>query len=422
MCIKFAFRRNLIYPIQYIIWSFGREILSFIIFKRINFTNNAVYLPTMFFGEIFAGGIFYLYEKRVMKSIKKEKEEKGEDSEKYFMSIKLIENEKEQEDEYFTPLDSKKKIIFLIFLSALFDDVQFLLSHVMIPSFHILSPSFGPRLNGFSTLFATFFYVYALKLPVFRHHQISLSIIGICLIIIIATEYIFNKSNSFFKYYYLAVGLGYSIVSQILVACKDSLEKYLFEYDFMDPFVVLMYEGIFGYLLSFLLLLDKNYFNELSNYYNSNSKKHLLLLNLGAALFVYMILSGGKNLFRVVTNKIYSPMTKTLADYFLNPIYLSYYFGECEDFRIHGKFDAWYFSINIVISLIISFFGCAYDEFIILLFCNLERDTHDQISRRASKIEELTELFNADDEDEEEEESENSSNILNKKNLKKNNI
>ena len=320
MCIKFAFRRNLIYPIQYIIWSFGREILSFIIFKRINFTNNAVYLPTMFFGEIFAGGIFYLYEKRVMKSIKKEKEEKGEDSEKYFMSIKLIENEKEQEDEYFTPLDSKKKIIFLIFLSALFDDVQFLLSHVMIPSFHILSPSFGPRLNGFSTLFATFFYVYALKLPVFRHHKISLLIIGICLIIIIATEYIFNKSNSFFKYYYLAVGLGYSIVSQILVACKDSLEKYLFEYDFMDPFVVLMYEGIFGYLLSFLLLLDKNYFNELSNYYNSNSKNHLLLLNLGAALFVYMILSGGKNLFRVVTNKIYSPMTKTLADYFLNPI------------------------------------------------------------------------------------------------------
>ena len=342
MCIKFAFRRNLIYPIQYIIWSFGREILSFIIFKRINFTNNAVYLPTMFFGEIFAGGIFYLYEKRVMKSIKKEKEEKGEDSEKYFMSIKLIENEKEQEDDYFTPLDSKKKIIFLIFLSALFDDVQFLLSHVMIPSFHILSPSFGPRLNGFSTLFATFFYVYALKLPVFRHHKISLLIIGICLIIIIATEYIFNKSNSFFKYYYLAVGLGYSIVSQILVACKDSLEKYLFEYDFMDPFVVLMYEGIFGYLLSFLLLLDKNYFNELSNYYNSNSKKHLLLLNLGAALFVYMILSGGKNLFRVVTNKIYSPMTKTLADYFLNPIYLGYYFGACEDFRIHGKFDAWY--------------------------------------------------------------------------------
>ena len=416
MCIKFAFRRNLIYPIQYIIWSFGREILSFIIFKRINFTNNAVYLPTMFFGEIFAGGIFYLYEKRVMKSIKKEKEEKGEDSEKYFMSIKLIENEKEQEDEYFTPLDSKKKIIFLIFLSALFDDVQFLLSHVMIPSFHILSPSFGPRLNGFSTLFATFFYVYALKLPVFRHHQISLLIIGICLIIIIATEYIFNKSNSFFKYYYLAVGLGYSIVSQILVACKDSLEKYLFEYDFMDPFVVLMYEGIFGYLLSFLLLLDKNYFNELSNYYNSNSKKPLLLLNLGAALFVYMILSGGKNLFRVVTNKIYSPMTKTLSDYVLNPIYILYYYGARGDFKVDKKLHPLYFSINIVVALIISFFGCVYNEFIILFCCHLEHDTYEIISIRASSINKLTELTKVDDEDDEDEDIDISSNLPKKKN------
>jgi len=421
MCIKFAFRRNLIYPMQYIFWGFVREIISMIIYNKIEFRNPYIYLPTMFFGEFFAGGIAYLYEKRVMKSMKKEKEERGENAEKYFMSIKLIENEKE-EDDYFTPLDSKIKIIFLIFLSALFDAVQFLLSHIVIPHYELLSISFCPRLYGLSTIFAALFCVHVLNLPVFRHHKVCLSIIGFCLIAVVGTEYYFMKSNSFLSYSYLHTGLGYAIISQILIAWKDTLEKYLFEYDFMDPFVVLMYEGIFGYLLSFLLLLDKNYFNELSNYYNSNSKKPLLLLNLGAALFVYMILSGGKNLFRVVTNKIYSPMTKTLADYFLNPIYLGYYFGACEDFRIHGKFDAWYFSINIVISLIISFFGCAYDEFIILFFCNLERDTHDQISRRAAKIEELTELVNADDEDEEEEESENSSNISNKKNLKKNNI
>ena len=34
-----------------------------------------------------------------------------------------------------------------------------------------------------------------------------------------------------------------------------------------------------------------------------------------------MLISGAKNLFRVVTNKIYSPMAKTLSDYFLNPVY-----------------------------------------------------------------------------------------------------
>ncbi len=301
MCIKFAFRRNLIYPIQYIIWSFGREILSFIIFKLINFTNNAVYLPTMFFGEIFAGGIFYLYEKRVMKSIKKEKEEKGEDSEKYFMSIKLIENEKE-EDDYFTPLDSKIKIIFLIFLSALFDAVLFLLSHIVIPHYELLSISFCPRLYGLSTIFAALFCVHVLNLPVFRHHKVCLSIIGFCLIAVVATEYYFMKSNSFLSYSYLHTGLGYAIISQILIAWKDTLEKYLFEYDFMDPFVVLMYEGIFGFLLSFFLFFRRNYLKDFKDYYISHpDDSSPLLIKLGISLTFFMLISGAKNLFRVVT-------------------------------------------------------------------------------------------------------------------------
>ena len=199
----------------------------------------------MFFGEFFVGGIAYLYEKRVMKSMKKEKEERGENAEKYFMSIKLIENEKEQEDDYFTPLDSKIKIIFLIFLSALFDAVQFLLSHIVIPHYELLSISFCPRLYGLSTIFAALFCVHVLNLPVFRHHKVCLSIIGS----------------------YLHTGLGYAIISQILIAWKDTLEKYLFEYDFMDPFVVLMYEGIIGYLLSFFSLFYRNYFKALKIYY-----------------------------------------------------------------------------------------------------------------------------------------------------------
>ena len=66
-------------------------------------------MPIMFFGEFFVGIIIYIYEKKVMKS---QRGEKGEKQEKYFMAIKLIENENEQEDDYFTPLDSKIKKIF----------------------------------------------------------------------------------------------------------------------------------------------------------------------------------------------------------------------------------------------------------------------------------------------------------------------
>ena len=117
-------------------------------------------------------------------------------------------------------------------------------------------------------------------------------------------------------------------------------------------------------------------------------------------LIVFIILSGGKNLFRIVTTKIYSPMVTTLLDYVLNPIYLIYYYGAQGDFKKEdGKLDVAYFTINIIISLIISFFGCVYNEFIILFFCGLERNTHDQVSKRASsKIDEnLTELMKFDE-------------------------
>ena len=119
-----------------------------------------------------------------------------------------------------------------------------------------------------------------------------------------------------------------------------------------------------------------------------------------------MLISGAKNLFRVVTNRIYSPMAKTLSDYFLNPVYLIYYYGACNDFTIKDKFDALYFSINFIISVLISFFGCVYNEFIILFFCKMEHDTHYQISRRSNDMNELSEISIFDDEDEEDDETE----------------
>ena len=95
-------------------------------------------------------------------------------------------------------------------------------------------------------------------------------------------------------------------------------------------------------------------------------------------------------------------MVKTLQDYLLNPLYLIYYFLVRKDFTNNNVLDISYFILNIIISLIISFFGCIYNEFIILFFCDLERDTHDQISKRAEiKIKDVSfELFKLDDFDE----------------------
>ena len=126
MFIKFALRRNLIYPFQYTLWSFVREIIQMIINDIIKFDSPYIYMSLMFLGEIFAGAIMLCCERKKMKTINEEKKET------YFMSIKLISNEKEEEGDYFVPLDNKIKIVFLIFLISLFDAVQFLISFVHV--------------------------------------------------------------------------------------------------------------------------------------------------------------------------------------------------------------------------------------------------------------------------------------------------
>ena len=88
-------------------------------------------------------------------------------------------------------------------------------------------------------------------------------------------------------------------------------------------------------------------------------------------------------MFRVTTNKIYSPMAATLSQYFLNPIYITINFILGNDFNSIGKRNYVYFIINFLLSFIISFCGCVYNEFLILFFYGLQYETHDQISSRA---------------------------------------
>ena len=162
----------------------------------------------------------------------------------------------------------------------------------------------------------------------------------------------------------------------------DTIEKYIIEFDYINIFLVLSLEGLFGFLIclicSFSYISDEN---NLKKIYSENSLAQFSLFIF--LLFVYLFLCGGRNAFRVVTNKIYSPMTKTLTDYFLNPIYLIINYSE-KDFVSNEKRNFFYFILNFVLSVITSFSGSVYNEIIILFFCGLEKNTHNQISQRAN--------------------------------------
>ena len=369
--IKFALRPNLKYPFQLIIWHLLRKLETILISYLFNFGDSLVYIPLMFIGEFLSGLIFYNYQN---KFFKKEKEKESKE-----ISDTLLHNEI-----ILSYPDSDRKIKILIASAAYFDWIQFIIWLVTVPKYKYVSNSIVSRLSGILAISSAFFYSYVIKIKIFKHHKFSLAIIGICTIIVIITEFFFQEINIFFSYWNFIMVFLLSILSQVLNAFLDSIEKYLFEYDYVNPFYALMYEGIYGFFMTFFYFTIPDYLDDIKNVYKTYSAGELILFTF--LLLLYIVLCGGRNIFRVITTKIYSPMTRGLTDYFINPIYYIYDYSLGNDFIKQGEKDFNYFLINLIISLIISFCGCVYNEFIVLFCCGLERNTHDQISIRASEF------------------------------------
>ena len=95
-------------------------------------------------------------------------------------------------------------------------------------------------------------------------------------------------------------------------------------------------------------------------------------------------------------------MTTTFMDYILNPFYLTYDFASGLDYFTNGEINYAYFILNLILSIIISFLGCVYNEFLILFCFGLERDTYNQITTKRSFTEqELITINNVMEPDEE---------------------
>ena len=377
--LQFALRNNLKYPLELLIFNVIRDTESQLIDYFFNF-DSLIYMSLMFLGEFFFGLIIYLYQTSFLNK------NKGRKSIRY-KSITLITNKGN------LAKDSKTKIIFLVFIAGFFDFVQFMIS-LYTPKFLYISGSLESRLGGFLIVFDALFYYYVLKLPIARHQYFSLIIIGICLILVIITEFIFQKFNIFLTYGLFALVFLLTFVVQFCSAMVDSIEKYLFEYNHLNSFLCLLLEGLFGFILSFIHGLFNNPLDDIKIFKQNNSTSDFSILIL--LLILYLILSGLKNSFRVTTTKIYSPMTTTFLDYILNPFYMIYHFSFGDDFLSNEYRNYAYFFINLIISIIISFFGFVFNEFIILFCCKLEKDTHQQIVKRSMVEEEILKLYEID--------------------------
>ena len=366
MKIKLSFRRNLLHVVSLLIWRAIRTFELIFIDKYLGFNKSTFYTLPMFIGEFFSGLFIYLYQQKFlsMKNI--------------WRSIFIVNYGIKRRYDRIT------KQYFLIILCALFDFIEFIYGAEYLPKFIHMSGSIEGRLTGMLTITSALFLFLVMKFKILKHQKFSLIVMGITLGIIIITEYIFQKIDIFLSYLQFTFAIVIVLLIHILSSLVDIIEKYLFEFNSLNQFKVLMYEGFFGIIFTALYFIYDNPFNYFFNYIRTQSKlKNVLLI---IALIIYMILCAGRNAYRVHVTKIYSPIVKTLTDYFMNPIYNIIHFIMKDDFLKDGNRNYPFFFINLISSLIISFFGCVYNEFVILFFCGLENETYEIISERANDL------------------------------------
>ena len=365
--IKIGIRHNLLYPFLSIIFYFTREVISIILSSYLEFKSSLLLTLIMFISEIIAGSIFYINNfyfltKNEGKTIKSGR-------------IILIHSPSK-----IPRFDKRFKLYFLIFIAAYFQFISFKITTMYLIKSENISKSLDIRLRSILPLLIGVLSLFTLRLPIVKHQIFSLTIISICLIITIISEsiieccYYLENIEEYLKH------LLFVFIRAIIDAFVELSEKYLLEYNFINPFYIVMFEGFFGSIFISINSIETNPFKEIKEY-----EKEDFIVFLIICLIIYFFLSGGRNIYRISTNKIYSPMARSLTDAFLDPILIFYYYYS--DVEKHK--NIFYFIANLILSIIVVFCVGVYNDFFVLYCCGLEHHTHYEISRRASKKENI---------------------------------
>lgn len=402
--IKIGLRHNLIYPIIFAISNFARNI-EVILMQKFEINLDDLFIIIMFFSEFISGLILYLYNKKIFY-----KKGKVQNNTK-IIGIELIHFQRA-----IIMNDNCVIIYIFIFLTASFDFIDFSLKTFFLPKLEknslYISETLYMRLNIVLTLFSAFFGYILLKIKIYRHQKCSLIILIFCLILVLFGEYFaishhFNNLNDkddkslsdvLINFTY---SLGLRIIGQLFFSFQDIMEKYLLEYDFINPFQLIMFEGIFGIILSLIIYTFKNPLKDIKEdiqEYNKDYNKFIFFILLITFAFIYFVLSGIKNLYRIVTNKVFNPTTKSLIDVIFHPILIiiNYYINLPDKQKSQDKKSS-FFIFNLSISFIMVISCSIYNELIVCNCCGLGFNTYLGISNRAYENEGIFIKDNNDD-------------------------
>jgi len=351
--IKIKLRKNLIYLLIYFICAFvDYNILGVLIPNITGF--NPLYINIFLYPleNIIGGLVVFLYQKY---SIRKKKKTQ------YFV-IKFNKNE--------VARDGKFKKILLVFFAAYFNFYRFLVFAFINGNY--ITFSMDQKLTTIQIIISTIICIYAFEFKIKKHHKVSLIIISIFLFLSISTDMIYII---YYKYKLIKVPVFQYFIAlffYIGYSFNNCIEKYLVDYNYMNPFLILMLEGIFEFIMALLSCIQIKPFDPFQN----------ITCNLALFIFlfiVYTLLQVIVNIYRIYCNVIYSPMARSLVDYLMNPFIYIFSFFTSSDFSHNFV----YFILIEITSIVMSFFGCVFNEYIILYYCGLELETQDEIADRA---------------------------------------
>ena len=382
MLIKFGFRESLFYPSLFVLFLFIRRIIKFVLEvyllqKKLSY----ILVLIMFIFEIVIGYIFLFNRNK--------KKDNSVTSE--FMGIPLI-----KEVSSLKRPDSNLKVIVLIIFASHFEIIGAIsrryLTNNEISKESNLYDEYHAKYRSSEIIIASLLCLFTLKMKIYKHHAFSLIFILICLIVIYITEIKCGIDNLMYCIFIL--------ISSICRVFLDTIEKYLFDIDFVDIYKITIFEGIIDSIFTcglFFFDVPKDELMKLiNNTIDDKDEAKGFIYWIGILfLFVYGALSALKNISRRYTVKKNSPMTRALAESILDPIFILYGYlnrdkNKSEDNEIQVMVS---FIVTFICSFLMVFCSCVYNEIFVLFCCGLERKTHLYVLHTTSNLE-LTEKDN----------------------------
>ena len=382
--IRIGLRRNLRYPLLFILFTLLRRGIKFIMERFCLEKRNVSFLMVLFmiFFELILGIIYSC------KDIDLKKEEKAEST---ITEVKIIQYKKELKRP-----DGLCKIVILNFFSGYFEIIGFLSRRFIT----ILDPNkkeydeFNARYRSIEICASSLLCFFTLKMKILRHHYFSLIIIILSLFIVFVIELV---QTNYSKEFLIDILIIYC--TSISRAFLDTTEKYLFDIDFVPIFTLIRFQSSINLILMSLLYFfpkPQKEIKDLIDFAKEPSWKPIFAIFL---LMIYALLTGYKNIYRRYTVKEYSPMSRSLAESVIDPFLII--FGFITDENNENNISIPYILGITILSVIMVFSSCVYNEVFVLYFCGLEHETHLEITKRARfvELEQRETILEKEDED-----------------------